>query len=157
MKSMHTAEIRHLIMLLAISALMLLPAVLLANGVSQPAMTGAGPAITRAQDIQGSMTIRLTDQGIIRDATSSEGGFYIVTVRNDTSDHRGIRMTGDDLAGSPFVRFTKVLAPGQSETFGWFFTPQSSTMVVDLLTCRPAARTCAVADIGNMSAVLNFG
>lgn len=153
MKSIH----KQLIMLLALGALMAMPAVLLANGVERAAPIAGVMIPSQLEPPQGSLMIRLTDQGIMRDATSTEGGFYIVTVRNDTSDHRGIRLTGDDLAGSPFVRYTTVLAPGQSETFGWFFTPDSSTRVVDLLDCRPAATTCAVADIGNMSAILNFG
>lgn len=159
MKSMHTAGFRLLIMLLVISAIMVLPAMVLANGMGRthaqrPIVSMAVPPGTA---IQGNMTIRLTSDGIIKQATSNQGGFYVVTLRNDTSSYRGIRMTGNDIAGSPYVRYSRVLAPGQSQTFGWFFPTNSSTQVVDLLRCEHAARTCAVADTGNMSTVLNFG
>jgi len=60
----------------------------------------------------GKVTIRVTNNGIVQRTTSHQGGLYRVVVTNETCEGRGVVLKGMDRGRSPYLRFTKVLAPG---------------------------------------------
>lgn len=117
---------------------------------------GAAPYSAVAPSPPGNVTLRITDDGILGAEQAPVGGLYLVTVRNDASSRKGIVMTGVDLCCSPYMRFTKVLDPGQEVTFRWYFPSDRTVMIRDLIQCKPMARTCGAPATGSLSSSMQF-
>jgi hypothetical protein len=75
------------------------------------------------------VTISLTSRGIVATPSALKPGNHLVTIKNTTSQPRGIEMIGIDRESSPTVRYTKTLKPGTSEQFRWYFA-QGNTMYI---------------------------
>ncbi len=103
------------------------------------------------------ITISITNNGIVSDATQPLGGLYLVTVRNDSSSSRGVVLKGIDRGPSPYIRFSRVLAPGERYTFRWYFPADRTVQLRDLLRCEHARRTYMLAGFGRMTSSLVFG
>jgi hypothetical protein len=117
----------------------------------------AGALMAQPAPEMGRLEVRITSQGIVEQPTGQlGGGLYLVTVRNETPGHRGIVMKGIDKGVSPYIRFTKVLAPGQHYSFRWYFPEDRQVTIRDLLACKHAERSCVVAGFGRMTTTLNF-
>jgi hypothetical protein len=120
-------------------------------------MLTAAAYTTAAAERMPAVTITLTHQGIQVSPEQRVGGQdYVVTVRNDTSAARGVTLTGLDKGGSPFVRFTKVVAPGHTDRFLWYFPAQGTFVVRDLLRCEHAMRTCMIFELGGFESSIRF-
>jgi len=111
----------------------------------------------QAVPIQGHVVLTITRDGIQGTPDTSQGGLYLVTVRNTTNESRGIVMHGIDLCCSPYTRFTKVLRPGHEVTFRWYFPADRTVKIKDLIQCRPIARTCEAPRTGALAKTLVFG
>ena len=61
-------------------------------------------------------------------------GNHLLTVKNNTSEPRGMEMIGIDRASSPTVRYTKILQPGKSEQFRWYFAKGKTVYVRDVMS-----------------------
>ena len=103
------------------------------------------------------MTVRITNAGIMTGGNHMSGGLYLVTVKNETCAARGIVMKGGDRGVSQYLRFTKVLEPGESQSFRWYFPADRNVKMRDLLCCTHAERTCVVASFGGFIKSLSFG
>ena len=106
---------------------------------------------------QERITISITNHGIVTDMDHPSGGLYVVTVKNETGDARGVIMKGRDLGVSPYVRFSRVLDPGESQSFRWYFPADRNVKLRDLMCCTHAERTCVIAGYGGMTTSLRFG
>jgi hypothetical protein len=117
----------------------------------------AGMAVAQPETQMGRLDVRITTEGVIETPTGQlGGGLYLVTVKNETQGHRGVVLKGIDRGVSPYIRFTKVLTPGQQVSFRWYFPSDRQVTVKDLLACRHQMRTCTVARFGEMTTTLNF-
>jgi hypothetical protein len=103
------------------------------------------------------IAITITNGGIVTNVEEPQGGLYVVTVKNDTCDARGIVMKGLDRGGSRYVRFTKVLGPGETQQFRWYFPVDRSIKLRDLMSCTHEKMTCVVAGYGGMTRSIHFG
>lgn len=108
------------------------------------------------QQIKGTLTFTISDEGITSSSTHPAGGPYNVVIHNSSSKNKGIVMMGDDLCCSPYLRFTKVLAPGQQQTFRWYFPAGRTVTLKDLEYCVHAARSCSRFVVGDMSTSIPF-
>lgn len=97
----------------------------------------------------------LTSDGIVAPPSSLTPGNHLLTIVNNTSEPRGLEMTGIDLATSPTIRYTKVLQPGESEEFRWFFASGKDVYLRDLKTCGHAQMTCMLPTFGWMSKAID--
>lgn len=120
-------------------------------------IASASSASTAATIGADSIAIAITNGGIVTSAGEPQGGLYVVTVKNDTCDARGIVMKGHDRGGSRYLRFTKVLGPGEKQTFRWYFPVNRSVKLRDLLCCTHEKMTCVVAGYGGMTRSIHFG
>ena len=96
------------------------------------------------------VTIALTSKGIVVTPGALKGGNYLLTVKNSTSEPRGIEMIGIDKAASPTVRYTKILKAGKSESFKWYFAKGKTVYVRDIMSCTHDQRNCMVVGFGQM-------
>jgi hypothetical protein len=86
-----------------------------------PAGLGAGPSFERQQ-----VAVSLTDSGI--NMGEIEGGPTTFVVTNNTSRSRGMVISGEDRAGNPIIRYSRVLRPGQSTRVNfWMYGTQNYT------------------------------
>lgn len=88
-----------------------------------PAKTGRGATSVGTEEPRGTIDISLTDSGIKKKIGEAPAGLYIVTITNNSSRVRGMVMTGSDLCCTIFTRFSRLIQPGQQQTFRWFFAP----------------------------------
>ena len=102
------------------------------------------------------LTITLTNKGIQVPATTPAGGDYTVVVKNNSSTPRGVELTGIDKGGSPYVRYTKVVAKGKTDKFAWFFPANERVFIKDVLKCEHASRTCVIATFGGATTSIKF-
>ena len=109
-----------------------------------------------ASAIAATFTITLTDNAIVTSPRSPMGGDYTVIIKNSSSRHRGIELTGTDKGGTIYVRYSKVLAKGKSEKFKWYFPSSETVYVKDLLSCEHKSRTCVIAMFGGMKTSIRF-
>lgn len=113
-------------------------------------------AVSKAQETATSealpqVTISLTSEGIVATPdTPLNGGNYLLTIKNDTSEPRGIEMIGTDKASSPTVRYTKILQPGESEAFRWYFAEGKTVYARDIMSCSHDQRSCMMVTFGQM-------
>ncbi len=96
------------------------------------------------------VTIALTGKGIVATPASLKPGNHLLTIKNNTKDSRGIEMIGIDKAGSPTVRYTKILKPGKSEAFRWYFAEGNTVYVRDIMSCSHDKMNCTVVGFGQM-------
>lgn len=96
------------------------------------------------------VSITLTSKGIVAVPSSLEGGNYLLTIKNDTSTARGIEMIGIDLETSPTVRYTKVLEPGETEQFRWYFAAGKTAYVRDVLSWTHVKTGATTVTFGEM-------
>ena len=99
--------------------------------------------------------IALTSRGIVANPTSLRPGNHLLTISNTTSEPRGIEMIGIDKAGSPTVRYTKILKPGKSEAFRWYFAMGKTVYVRDIMNCTHDQRSCMVVTFGHMTKAID--
>ena len=117
-----------------------------------------GAFATSAAYAMEPLRVTITNSGIVTDVDHTAGGLYAVTVKNDTCDARGIVMKGLDRGGSRFLRFTKVLGPGESQSFRWYFPAgRGDVRLRDLLCCTHEKFTCVLAGYGGLTTSLRFG
>lgn len=102
------------------------------------------------------MTITITDTSLSGSVDKPVGGLYILTVRNDSSNARGLVIRGTDYCCSPYTRLVKILRPGQQKTFRWYFPDQRSVEIRDLIRCDPAPTACSPWVPGEKSLTLRF-
>lgn len=114
--------------------------------------TGRGPA---PGQLMGNIPISLTDDGIKKDVGEAPAGLWDVTVTNNSSRCRGLIVSGIDICCSPYNRFTKLLTPGQSQTFRFFFATGKVTMK-DFLDARRAGRSFDAVIPGKFSSSIVF-
>lgn len=96
------------------------------------------------------VAISLTGKGMVATPKSLTGGNYLLTIKNRTSEPRGVEMIGIDKASSPTVRYTKILQPGRSESFRWYFAKGKTVYVRDITSCGPDQRSCMAVTFGRM-------
>jgi hypothetical protein len=117
----------------------------------------ASAAMAETGQGAGRLEVRITNEGIVEHPTGQlGGGLYVVTIKNETCGHRGLVMKGIDRAVSPYIRFSKVLAPGHQQSFRWYFPNDRKVAIRDLLACKHEQRSCVVAGVGGMTTTLNF-
>lgn len=153
---------------LAVGAFFLMPALAVAQECIPPAERSSAAVVScetkttteavvpPSEVTPHPLTITLTNKGISKSADKLDGGLYMLTIKNDSSRSRGVVLTGVDLGVSKYIRFSKVLRPGQEETFRWYFPDDRSVQVRDLLACKHAERTCVVAREGSLSSSIVF-
>ena len=99
--------------------------------------------------------IALTSRGLVATPNSLRPGNHLLTISNSTSEPRGIEMIGIDKAGSPTVRYTKILQPGKSEAFRWYFARGKTVYVRDIMSCAHDQRSCMVVTFGHMTKAID--
>lgn len=113
------------------------------------------PATTPATTARGPMTpqpfkINLTNNGIETSSNELSEGLYDITITNSSKRARGIFMTGTDVCCTEFNRFTKVLAPGKSQLFRFYFA-KGPVKFRDMFRCERRNKTCALATFGTFT------
>lgn len=96
------------------------------------------------------VAITMTSKGMIATPKALKGGNYFLTVKNSTSEPRAIEMIGIDSANSPTVRYTKVLKPGKSEQFRWYFAKDKTVYVRDVMSWTNVKRNAVTVTFGQM-------
>ncbi len=129
-------------LLVTLAALYLMP--MLATAAGSKAQQ------TAYNKVAAKVAITLTSKGIVVTPGTLKGGDYLLTVKNSTSEPRGIEMIGIDKASSPTVRYTTILKPGKSETFRWYFAKGKTVYVRDIMSCTHDKRSCTVVAFGQM-------
>jgi hypothetical protein len=96
------------------------------------------------------VTISLTSKGMVVTPATLYPGNHFVTIKNTTSDSRGVEMIGIDSESSPTVRYTKILKPGKTEQFRWFFAQGNTMYVRDIMSCGHDQKSCLMVTFGQM-------
>lgn len=96
------------------------------------------------------VTIAMTSKGLVVTPSALKPGNHLLTIKNSTSEPRGVEMIGIDSASSPTVRYTKILKPGKSEQFRWFFADGKTVYVRDIMSCGHNQRNCMMVTFGQM-------
>lgn len=129
-------------LLVALVAFYLMPMLATAAG-SKAKQAHYNNAVTK-------VTISLTSKGIVAIPKALRGGNYLLTVKNNTSEPRGVEMIGIDSISSPTIRYTTVMKPGKSEAFRWYFAAGKTVYVRDIMSCTHNQRSCMVVTFGQM-------
>lgn len=87
---------------------------------------GRGPSF-----VWHSGTINISDTGLDVSPQIANHGPIIFTINNNSSVARGIVITGPDRAGSDLLRYSKVVAPGDSARMAFWLYGGQSYMVRD--------------------------
>jgi len=96
------------------------------------------------------VTIALTNRGIVATPATLKPGNHLLTVTNKTSEARGIEMIGIDTQSSPTVRYSKILQPGKSEQFRWYFAHGKTVYVRDVMSWTHVKTGYTTVTFGNM-------
>lgn len=96
------------------------------------------------------VNIAITSKGLVATPSELKPGNHLLTIKNSTSESRGIEMIGIDKAASPTVRYTKILKPGTSEQFRWYFAQGKTVYVRDIMSCTHAQKNCMTVTFGQM-------
>lgn len=93
--------------------------------VNIPTRAGRGPATPQlgTESPRGTIDISLTNTGIVKQIGQIETGLYDLKIVNNSSRPRGLMISGIDLCCTPYSRFSRILRPGQSQLFRWYFAP----------------------------------
>lgn len=103
----------------------------------------------------GHITVTLTPRAIIVTPSGTlTGGNHILTVRNMSRGPHGVEIIGIDIAGSPVIRYSKVLKPRQSQSFRWYVAPHQTEYIRDITSCYHNKRNCMVVTYGRLSKAL---
>ncbi|MCE5197661.1 MAG: hypothetical protein ABFD54_13655 [Armatimonadota bacterium] len=117
---------------------------------STPAMVGRGPAAEVTP-----LRISITNNSINMSQRTVPYGLYEITIVNNSSKPRGLYMTGRDLCCTQFNRYSRVLKPGGTQTFRFFFAP-GTVQFRDLTECTHGQRTCELAHFGKLRSSVTF-
>lgn len=98
---------------------------------------GATAPTVGTQEPLGTINISLTNSGIRKQIGEAQSGLYVVTITNNSSTRRGLVMTGSDLCCTMFTRFSRIIAPGEKQSFRWYFAP-GKVQMRDILSGRRA-------------------
>ncbi|MHB9036006.1 MAG: hypothetical protein ACYC64_05020 [Armatimonadota bacterium] len=101
------------------------------------------------------VTIALTSKGIVVTPSTLKPGNHLLTIKNSTSEPRGVEMIGIDKAASPTVRYTKILKPGATEKFRWYFATGKTVYVRDIMSCAHDQRSCMMVTFGHMTKAID--
>lgn len=96
------------------------------------------------------VTIAMTSKGLVVTPSALKPGNHLLTIKNSTSQARGVEMIGVDSETSPTVRYTAILKPGKTEQFRWFFAGGKTVYVRDILACGHDQRSCMMVTFGQM-------
>jgi hypothetical protein len=88
--------------------------------ISIPAETAA-PLGKGPQESIGSLVINLTNKGISKKVGIASSGLYDITVKNISNKPQGLYMTGTDICCTDYKRFSKIIKPGDSQKFRFYF------------------------------------
>ncbi len=91
------------------------------------------------------ITINVSNTAMTASHKNITFGDYIVVVRNYGSQPKGVRMTGLDSAGSPFVRYSRFLRTGKADKFRWYFAKGQTVTIRDVVSCTLNKRGHVVA------------
>lgn len=94
-----------------------------------------------------SLKITLTDTRINKAVANAPAGLYDITISNISPRPRGLYMNGTDICCTEFNRYSRVLQPGKSQTFRFYFAP-GKVIFRDLLRCEHGKKTCLIATYG---------
>ena len=94
--------------------------------------------------------VSLTSDGMVVTPNTLRPGNHLLTIANNTSSPRGVEMIGVDKAASPTVRYTKIVRPGKSEAFRWYFAKGKTVYVRDITSCGHDQRSCMTVGFGQM-------
>jgi len=133
-------------LILALAALCLMP--MLAATASKRQQTVYNKAVLH-------VTIALTSKGIVATPNALQPGNHLLTVKNSTSQPRGVELLGIDKASSPTIRYTKILKPGKSESFRWYFPSGKTAYVRDVMSYSHNQRSYMVVTFGQMSKAID--
>lgn len=117
-----------------------------------PPELGRGPM---EGPLQGTINISLTNSGIRKTVGEAAAGLWDVKVTNNSSRCRGLIFSGIDICCSPYNRFTRLLTPGQSQTFRFFFA-SGKVAIKDFLDARRAGRSFDAVIPGRFSSSIVF-
>lgn len=92
---------------------------------STPPRAGRGPVapIMGTENPRGTIDVSLTNTGIVKEVYESPTGLYDLRITNNSSRAKGLFITGTDLCCTTYTRFSKVLRPGGTQLFRWYFAP----------------------------------
>lgn len=76
----------------------------------------------------GSLAINLTNKGISKSVGTASSGLYDITVKNISNKPQGLYMTGTDICCTDYKRFSKIIKPGESQKFKFYFAPGKVVM-----------------------------
>ena len=110
---------------------------------------GAGPAAV------GRITINLTNSGIQTQTTTTGAGLYDVSIVNRASKPRGLLIRGIDLCCTEYNRFSKMIKPGATESFRWYFASGKITMR-EFISARKTGRSFTDVQYSGKEANINF-
>jgi hypothetical protein len=130
--------------LVALLALSLMPMLATAAGSRAKQATAYNKAVLH-------VTIALTSKGIVATPSALKPGNHLLTIKNDTSEPRGIEMIGIDKASSPTVRYTKILKPGTTEVFRWYFAQGNTVYVRDVMSWTHTKTGFTTVTFGHMT------
>lgn len=90
-----------------------------------PPRAGRGPAMpmTGSDQTRGSINVRLTNTGITKEVYQTPTGLYDLSITNSSSRARGLVISGTDLCCTKYTRFSKIIRPGSTQVFRWYFAP----------------------------------
>ncbi len=143
--------------IMAVTALSVLPVIAAGtmDTTTQPAQPGAGPDAMAMDQPRGTISLSITDSGIIVPSGQMHYGQYNVSITNNSSQPRGLVMMGTDLGGTPYRRFISVLRPGTSTNFDFFFAPGDVTFR-DFMSASRTQTAYTNVRYGTFSSSLNF-
>lgn len=121
-----------------------IPGALTVPTTTTPATIARGPMTPQP------FSITLTNNGIQTSSDELSEGIYDITITNESSRARGIFMTGTDVCCTEFNRFTRVLSPGKTQTFRFYFA-RGPVKFRDMFKCEKRKNSCAVATYGPFS------
>lgn len=92
---------------------------------SIPTRVGRGPAtpMLGTETPRGTINVSLTSTGIRKTIGEAPTGLYDLRITNSSNRTRGLVISGIDLCCTPYTRFSRLLRPGQSQVFRWYFAP----------------------------------
>ena len=112
----------------------------------------AGTTVTQSKYNNAVLHVKiaLTSKGMVVTPNALKPGNHLLTIKNTTSQPRGVELISIDKADSPTVRYTKILKPGKSESFRWYFAQGNTSYVRDVLECKHDQKSCMIVTFGQM-------
>lgn len=122
-----------------------------------PMQSGRGPATPSlgTESPRGTIAISLTNTGIVKEIGQSGTGLYDLNITNNSSRRRGLMITGTDLCCTLYTRFSRILRPGESQVFRWYFAP-GKAQLKDFTSARKTKTAYANVKLGGHSSSIMF-